>query len=337
MKIATIGTGFIVDTFLQAVKESEGISCVAMYSRKKEHAQPLAEKYEIDTIYTNLEEMLEDDNINFVYVASPNSLHFSYTLTAMKAGKHVICEKPFTSTVKELDILLDYAKTHGRYLFEAITTAHMPNYHSIQDALPSIGPIRMIQCNFSQYSSRYDRFLAGETPNVFNPAFSGGALSDINIYNLHFVIGLFGKPEAVHYYPNRHANGIDTSGVAILSYPGYQAICVGCKDTKSTNMAQIQGEKGYIMVNTETSRCGDVITYIGKNSQKISEVQNENALYYELQDFRDIFKQEDTLRMEALWEESHQVMEVYEACLLYTSFHIDTTLHGLRHVHKKKV
>lgn len=313
MKIATIGTGFIVDTFLQAVQESEGISCVAMYSRKKEHAQPLAEKYEIDTIYTDLEEMLADDTINFVYVASPNSLHFPYTLKAMKAGKHVICEKPFTSTVKELDLLLDYARTHERYLFEAITTAHMPNYHKLKEALPKIGTIRMVQCNFSQYSSRYDRFLAGETPNVFNPAFSGGALSDINIYNLHFVIGLFGSPDSVHYYPNRHENGIDTSGAAILSYPGFQAVCVGCKDTKSICMAQIQGEKGYLSVISETSRCSEVQLYQGNDRKTLSIPQNENALYYELQDFRDTFKQGDRKRMEAWWKQSHQVMEVYEA------------------------
>ncbi|MFR5079852.1 MAG: Gfo/Idh/MocA family protein [[Clostridium] innocuum] len=205
MKVATIGTGFIVDWFLTAVQESAGISCVAMYSRKESSARTLADKYGIDKIYTKMDEMLKDEDINFVYVASPNSLHFEHALKALKAGKNVICEKPFTSTVKEFDCLVKEAQARHLYLFEAIVTAHMPNYLRMKEELPRLGTIRMVQCNFSQYSSRYDKFLQGETPNVFNPEFSGGALADINIYNLHYVIGMFGKPKKVHYYANKHA------------------------------------------------------------------------------------------------------------------------------------
>ncbi|MFR4218298.1 MAG: Gfo/Idh/MocA family protein [[Clostridium] innocuum] len=178
--------------------------------RKKDSAKPLADKYGIDKIYTDLDEMLQDEDINFVYVASPNSLHFKHSLKALQAGKHVICEKPFTSTVDEFDILVDTAK-NILYLFEAIVSSYA-SYLNIKQ-LPRLGTIRMVQCNFSQYSSRYD-ILAGETPNVFNPEFSGGASSNINIYNLHYVIGLFGKPTEIHYYANKHTNGIDTSGVA---------------------------------------------------------------------------------------------------------------------------
>ena len=313
MKVATIGTGFIVDWFLTAVQESSGISCVAMYSRKKDSAKPLADKYGIDKIYTDLDEMLQDEDINFVYVASPNSLHFKHSLKALQAGKHVICEKPFTSTVDEFDILVDTAKEHHLYLFEAIVTAHMPNYLNIRKQLPRLGTIRMVQCNFSQYSSRYDKFLAGETPNVFNPEFSGGALSDINIYNLHYVIGLFGKPTGIHYYANKHTNGIDTSGVAVLEYDGFQAVCVGCKDTRSECITQIQGEKGFITMRSETSKCADYTIQIGKEKPEHPSIQqNDIALYYELQDFRDIFKIDDYERCLQLLAYSRTVKEVYE-------------------------
>ena len=86
MNVATIGTGFIVDWFLTAVQESANISCVAMFSRKESSARMLADKYEIDKIYTNLDDMLKDEEINFVYVASPNSLHFEHALKALQAG-----------------------------------------------------------------------------------------------------------------------------------------------------------------------------------------------------------------------------------------------------------
>lgn len=313
MKVATIGTGFITEWFLNAVEQNEGICCAAMYSRKAENAQALADKYDIKDIYTDLDEMLKRDDIDFIYVASPNSLHFEYSYRALQAGKHVICEKPFTSTVEEFETLASYAKQHHLFLFEAIVTLHMPNYHTIRENLSRLGQIRMIQCNFSQYSSRYDALLAGKTPNVFNPAFSGGALSDINIYNLHYVIGLFGKPQNVHYYANRHVNGIDTSGVAILEYDGFQAVCVGCKDTKSVCIAQIQGEKGYITMNSETSKCSQFTLTANLKSEECSQLQRDPALYYELKDFHRIYKEDDYEECLKLLDHSRVVMEVYEA------------------------
>ena len=284
MNVATIGTGFIVDWFLTAVQESANISCVAMFSRKESSARMLADKYEIDKIYTNLDDMLKDEEINFVYVASPNSLHFEHALKALQAGKNVICEKPFTSTVEEFDRLVKEAQDRHLYLFEAIVTAHMPNYLRMKEELPRLGTIRMVQCNFSQYSSRYDKFLQGETPNVFNPEFSGGALADINIYNLHYVIGFFGKPKTVHYY------------------------------ARSECIAQIQGEKGFITMRSETSRCAAYTIQIGRErAEHPSIVQNDVALYYELQDFRDIYKLDDYERCTQLLAYSRTVMQVYEA------------------------
>lgn len=312
MKVATIGTGFIVDWFLNAVKQNEGVTCVAMYSRRKESAESLSTKYEIEDVYTDLDEMLARDDIEFVYVASPNSLHFEHSYKALQAGKNVICEKPFTSTVKEFDILSTYAREHKLFIFEAIVTAHMPNYLKIKNSLGKLGQIRMVQCNFSQYSSRYDALLAGQTPNVFNTAFSGGALADINIYNLHFVIGLFGKPQEVHYYPNKHTNGIDTSGVAILDYGEFKAVCVGCKDTRSHCIAQIQGEKGYITLNSETSKCSDFTITIANEIESPSEKQNDIALFYEVKDFNRIYEEKDLEACYNLLDYSRTVMEVYE-------------------------
>lgn len=312
MNVATIGTGMIVDWFLSAAKQN-GVTCKAMYSRNADHAKSLAEEYEVKDIYTNLDEMLERDDIDFIYIASPNSLHFEYAMKAMKAGKHVICEKPFTSTLKEFDTLATYAREHQRFLFEAIVTAHMPNYQCIKEQISRLGPIRMVQCNFSQYSSRYDKVLAGETPNVFNPAFSGGALADIGIYNLHFVIGLFGKPSSLHYYPNKHKNGIDTSGVSILQYDGFHAVCVGCKDTRSQCISQIQGEKGYITMDSETSKCSKFIINVDGISEDLSIKENDITLYYEVRDFKKLFEENDLNTCYEMLNYSRDVMEVYEA------------------------
>lgn len=311
MKIATIGTGSIVEWFMGAATQIDGADLYAVYSRSQETGKKLADKFHVQNIYTNLEEMLANPEIDCIYVASPNSLHFEQSKQALLANKHVICEKPFTSTLKQVDELIALAKERNLCLFEAIVTIHMPNYLAIKQNLGKLGNIRMVQCNFSQYSSKYDKFLAGETPNVFSPAFSGGALSDINIYNLHFVMNMFGKPKDVQYFPNMQRD-IDTSGVLLLSYEGFQAVCIGCKDTRSHNIAQIQGEKGYITLNSETSRCANFSMTIDGLTSTPAIKQNDIALYYELKDFVDIIQRKDVNASYALLDYSRQVVEVYE-------------------------
>ncbi|MCM3766747.1 Gfo/Idh/MocA family protein [Neobacillus niacini] len=309
MNIATIGTGFIVDTFLSALSKVDGAQCVAMYSRKQESARPLAEKYEIGKIYTNLDEMYGDPDVDFVYVASPNSLHYEQAYRALELGKHVICEKPFTSTLQELESLTQLAKQKQLLLFEAITTIHLPNYQLIKENVDKLGPIKFIQCNYSQYSSRYNALLAGETPNIFNPKFSGGALVDINIYNLHFVMNLFGTPESIRYTANKHPNGIDTSGVLVMKYPGFIAECVGCKDTNSMNFALIQGEKGYIHVDGANG-CQTVVVHAEGTETTLNQQTTQNSLYYELVAFREIYKSQDFDRCYQLLDYSRSVMDM---------------------------
>ena len=133
IKVATIGSGFIVDWFLDAVAQKDGIECVAMYTRNKEHAQPLADKYHIETICTDLDEMLKQPEIDFVYIASPNSLHAPQTMQCLKANKHVIVEKPFASNMKEFEEVVAYAQSKRLYVFEAIVTLHMPNYLTLKE------------------------------------------------------------------------------------------------------------------------------------------------------------------------------------------------------------
>lgn len=312
MKIGTIGTGFIVDTFLDAVKQNEGVEVVAMYSRRKESAMPLASKYGVDTIYTNLDDLYNDERIEFIYVASPNSLHYEQTLNALQAGKHVLCEKPFTSTVKELEHLIRIAKERQLFLFEAITTIHLPNYQKMKEYIKDLGPIKVVQCNFSQYSSRYDALLEGTIANVFNPEFSGGALVDINLYNIHFVMNCFGKPKQVKYFANKHPNGIDTSGIAILQYDDFIVECVGAKDTRSKNIAQIQGEKGYLCVES-TSGCHEVEVHIGELNETFNLQTTKNNLYYEVGVFRDLYASNDLTTCYSLLDYSFSVLETIVA------------------------
>ena len=216
MNIGVIGTSTISRTMTEQFRNTAALHVRAVCSRSPETGAAYARSFDIPAVYTRPEELLADPGVDLVYIATPNSLHFAQAKAALEAGKHVLLEKPFVPTVAQADELIALAKARGLLLYEAITTAHHPNYGRVKAHLPELGEVKMVSCTFCQYSSRYADLLAGKVPNIFNPAFAGGALMDINLYNIHFVVGLFGAPKAVHYTANLWKNGIDTSGVLVL-------------------------------------------------------------------------------------------------------------------------
>lgn len=309
MNIATVGTGVIVEEFLNAIKEVKNVQCTAVYSRTEEKAKKLADKYNVNQIYIDYKQLLEDKDVNFIYIALPNSLHYEYALKALQNGKNVICEKPFTSTVKEAQNLIDLAVKKNLFLFEAITTVHLPNYKIIRDKIKFLGEIKLVQCNYSQYSSRYDRFLSGEVTNIFNPKFSGGSLEDINIYNLHFVVGLFGNAKDVSYYANIAENGIDTSGIAILKYSDFICECTGAKDSNSPGFAIIQGTKGCIKLNGPANSCSSFQVQINDRTENYNEQKFSNRMVYELMEFEEMYYNNDFKSCYKLLNHSLHVVE----------------------------
>ncbi len=309
MKIGTVGTGAIVEDFLTGIEQVENVECTAVFSRKEETARALADKFNVKSIYTDYDELLSDGDVDFIYIASPNSLHFKQALQALQKGKHVICEKPFTSTVEEAKTLIELARDKELFLFEAITTIHFPNYKKVKEHIGRIGDLKLVQCNYSQYSSRYDKFLLGEVTNIFSPEFSGGALADINIYNLHFVIGLFGSPREVKYAANIAGNGIDTSGIVILRYDDFICECTGAKDTYSPNFAIIQGTKGYIRVNSPVNSCTSFEIGTGDSVETHNYHAGSNRFVYEIKEFADIYENSDYKKCYGLLDHSLTVTE----------------------------
>jgi predicted dehydrogenase len=302
VKIATVGTNSIVVSFIEAARQTGRAEIVSCYSRRQENADAFAAAQGIPGAFSDRDAFLsgagDSSPPDFVYVAAPNSLHFRWTRDALMAGRNVICEKPFMSNGAELREVADLARERGLFLFEALTVPHLPNYRLIREKLPLLGPIRLVQLDFSQYSSRYGAYLRGEDPNVFSPAFSGGALMDLNYYNLNFVTGLFGPPGSIRYFPNRGPNGIDTSGVLVMEYEGFVCTAAACKDSAGPNFVRIQGEKGYLHSPSASSslrdgvtlRAGDPGGNAGGNAGEFFNLQkNPNALFYEILDFAEAF------------------------------------------------
>ncbi|GIO24522.1 Gfo/Idh/MocA family protein [Oceanobacillus sp. J11TS1] len=312
MKLGTIGSGKIVHEMLRAIEPIEEVTCVAAYSRKQETADELADAFQIPATYTKLEDFFADEEMDTVYIASPNKLHTAQAIQAMENKKHVICEKPFTPTASDARKLKEIAKQNNVFIFEAIPTLFLPNFLELANHVHQLGPIRLIQCNYSQYSSRYDQLKAGEVTNIFNPELAGGALADINVYNLHFVLRLFGKPTEVTYKANLFENGVDTSGIALLSYPDYQASCVGAKDTAGENFVSIQGEKGYMYIKPGANGTNNVKITIDGKTKDISVKQDRARLTYEFIHFNQIITEKNKEAFEDLIDHTIAVAEVVE-------------------------
>lgn len=302
VRLGTVGTGSIVHWVLDNVAKTEGIEVAAVYSRSPEKGTALAEKYGADRVYTELEGLLGDGNVNCVYIASPNSLHYEQAKQALLAGKHVILEKPFTPCVAQARELAALAKEKGLYLIDAVPPAFMPNLEILRRELPKIGPVKLVMSNYSQYSSRYDRFLAGEMPNIFNPVFAGGSLMDINFYNVYLDVALFGKPGNVTYFPNL-CRDIDTSGVLVMEHEGFVSQATGAKDTWGVNFLQIEGERGYIYVPDGSGALTQVRVVTAAGEETFNEQPNPDRWFYEVGEITRILREQD-------WAEAQRRLDV---------------------------
>ena len=315
MKLCVIGTGAISKNMIPEFLRCSAFECAAICSRKEETGRAMADQFGIPTVYTSLEAALADPEIEVVYVASPNAIHYQQTKAALLAGKHVLCEKPFAPTVAEAEELIALAKEKNLLLYETITTAHHPHYAIVKENLPKLGKLKLVSGTFCQFSSRYPALLAGKVSPVLDPAYKGGALMDINLYNIHFTVGLFGAPESLHYYPNIHTNGVDTSGILLMQYPGFMCQCTGAKDSAARNGVQIIGEDGYMELTPIASNLQNLRICIRGQEEQVYSVE-ENAWYYEVQDLGRLITEGDREKCYAALETTRNVGSVLEKARL---------------------
>ena len=255
---------------------------------------------------------MDDGETDFIYIASPNSLHYEQAKMALLHGKNVICEKPFTTTSAEAEELIELSKEKGLFLFDAVPPSFLPHFEEIRKQLPKIGKIKLVMSNYSQYSSRYDLLLEGQVTNIFCKEYAGGCLQDIGFYNLYFNVAMFGKPEKAVYYPNLYPGGVDTSGILVLQYPGFVSSNAGAKDTWGINFVQIEGGKGYLYIKDGSNALTE-IQVVTKESRECINLQRPVSRWrYEIQEIAKIVEKKDYAQCEKRLAVTKDVMEVLE-------------------------
>ena len=287
MKIGIIGTGFIIREALTAMSEVPEIALGAIFARpgSVQKGQEFAEEFGIEKVYTDYDELLRDPEIDTVYVANINLVHYEYGKKALLAGRDVIMEKPFVTLAAHAQELADLAESRGLFIFEAVTTRNCRIMEKMRELLPGIGRVRMIQANYSQYSSRYDRYLRGDVAPAFDPAACGGALYDLNVYNFNMAVALFGPPAEVSYLPNYGFNGIDTSGIATLRYEDFVGVLSAAKDSDSPSHFTVQGERGWIQIPGKPNESERLRWCIDKEEGEFIPVPDKNRMVQEFRNF----------------------------------------------------
>lgn len=323
MKLAVLGTGKIVQEFLPMIQQVTDVELVALLStpRSLDKAKEMQVQYHIQEVYTDYETLLGNATIDTVYVALPNHLHYQYTKAALLQGKNVICEKPFTLNAQQLQELIQIATEKRLILLEAITNQYLNNFLQIKKDLAQLGKIKIVECNYSQYSSRYDAFKEGRILPAFDPQKGGGALMDINIYNIHFVVGLFGKPEKVQYLANIERD-IDTSGILVLDYGAFKAVCIGAKDSTAQIRSVIQGTDGSIEVLGATN---EMPRYERRSKTEIEAINanlDKHRMYQEFEKFTEVIDQKDLAFALKQLNHSLTVMQVVDQALESANLHL---------------
>lgn len=248
LKLGIIGTSSISHHFLDAAHTSGKFQLSAVYSRKIETAEKFVEQYQGVKLFDQLNDFF-NDSFEVVYIASPNSLHFSQAKIALVAGKHVILEKPAVTQPHEWQELIEIAQENQRFIFEAARNYHENAFELVKDFLAD-KHVLGADFNYAKYSSKMPELLAGNTPNVFSDRFAGGALMDLGIYPLYAAIRLFGKPNRATYQAQQLDNSIDLNGDGILSYPDYQVHIKAGKNITSNLPCEIYTTDGTLTLNT---------------------------------------------------------------------------------------
>ncbi|QNQ81527.1 Gfo/Idh/MocA family protein [Lactobacillus sp. PV034] len=313
MNLGIIGSGMIVHDFLQIADQIPNLELTAIATTKRSEkvGKELQAKYGIRKTFVNNNNLFNDREVNTVYVAVPNNLHYEVAKEALEHDKNVICEKPFVATPEQALELKKIADEHHVFIVEAITNIYLANFLYLKQHLDKIAPIHNVELNYTQYSSRYDNFLKGIIQPVFDPTKDGGALMDLGIYNIHVAVGLFGKPTGVHYFPVMQKE-IDTSGNLILTYPQLQASLLASKDSYVTDQwSYIEGEKGSLKIKGPINELNEIeVDLKGQKPKALKLNKYSHRMVAEFVEFSRMLEEKDKKAVDKAFEHSLVALEV---------------------------
>ncbi len=273
---AIVGCGSIANDFARAMNEMGG-NIYSVTNRTYCKAIEFAEKYHINTVYKNINDCFNDENVDIVYIATPHNKHIEYIIKALENGKHVLCEKAITLNYNELKSAVDLANSQNLILAEAMTVYNMPLYDELFKY--DLGKLQLAQVNFGSYKE-YDM-----SNRFFNMDLGGGALLDIGVYALSCVRMFMNEyPDNIKSQVKFAPTGADEqSNIILKNSNGEMASVTLTLHAKQPKRATICFEKGYVEI-FEYPRCDQAEIYYTNGKREVIKAGNtQKALQYEIE------------------------------------------------------
>ncbi len=279
---AVLGTGVIANEMAAALKKN-GRNISAVGNRTHSKAVAFAEKYGIEKVYDDFNDMFADPDIDVIYITTPHNTHIEFMRKAIQNGKHILVEKSITLNSGELDEAMALAAEKGVVIGEAMTIYHMPIYKKLKEILNSgrLGKVNLITMNFGSYKD-YDM-----SNRFFNRSLAGGAMLDIGVYALSFIrFFMSEKPNRLLSQVKQAPTGVDEqAGLLLMNDDGQMATVMLSLHSKQPKRGMVSCEKGYIEIMEYPRAWEAAITYTDSGKTEIiSAGENADALAYELSD-----------------------------------------------------
>jgi predicted dehydrogenase len=250
-----IGTGRIAHVFAEALQVVNHSQLRAVASRTMDKAQSFADEFDVPNAYGSYEALVNDPEVDVVYIATPHHLHEENTIMALNHHKHVLCEKPMGVNLKETMHMIETAQANGLFLMEALWSRFLPHLIKTKELINQgeIGDIQLMTVFFSFLSPN------GPQHRHFNIDLCGGSLLDIGIYNLFLSLYLLGEPKSFAAVASLNEQQVDKSISVTFRYDN-QALSVMYASfvAESPVVAEIHGTKGKIILDHRWFMPGDV-------------------------------------------------------------------------------
>ena len=310
MKLGILGPGRIARTVAATLVQMPEMECYAVASRNRERAAEFAKDFGFEKVYDSYEAMLQDPDLELVYITTPHSHHYEQMMLCLEHGKHVICEKAFTLNAEQAGQIREVASQKGLYVAEAIWTRYMPSRKLINDIIASgiIGKVNTLTANLS-YNIAYKE-------RIMEPALAGGALLDIGIYGLNFALMHFGSDiERMESTVKLTDTGVDAMETITIFYKdGRMAVLTHSIYCRSDRKGIIHGETGYLVVENINNPQSVSVYDAGDNLLEFHKVPQQISGYeYEFQEAVRCIREGKTEAESMPMETTVQVMEIMDS------------------------
>jgi predicted dehydrogenase len=305
-----IGTGRIAAHFADGLAVLPDAALVAVGSRAQESADAFGDRFDISRRHASYEALAEDPEVDVVYIATPHPFHQENSILCLRAGKAVLCEKPFAINAGQAQAVIDLAREEGLFLMEAMWTRFLPTMRKLRELLAAetIGPVQMMSADFG-FRSEFD-----PTSRLFDPALGGGALLDVGVYTLSLAEMTLGPPARITSMAHIGETGVDEQAVVVLGFgSGQMALLSASVRTTTSQEATLLGTEGQIKVHAPWWQSQKLsLTLSGQETEVLELPFAGNGYQYEAQAVMDCLRERRQQSAVMPWDETLSVMRTMD-------------------------